>query len=62
MGAEDFAFYLPPQGGVSGVIFSLGVESDAYIHNPHFDFGSKALEPGILMMANLALAVLGGGQ
>jgi amidohydrolase len=62
MGAEDFAFYLPPQGGVPGVIFSLGVECDAYIHNPHFDFGSKALEPGILMMANLALAVLGGGQ
>ncbi len=56
MGAEDFAFYLEDQGGVPGVIFGLGIETDANGHSPHFDFGSAGLEPGILMLANIALS------
>jgi amidohydrolase len=58
MGGEDFAFYLADQGGAPGVIFSLGVESRENLHSARFDFGAAALEPGILMMANLALASL----
>jgi len=58
MGAEDFAFYLPEQGGVPGVIFHMGVETDANLHTSRFDFGSAALEPAILMMANVALKAL----
>jgi metal-dependent amidase/aminoacylase/carboxypeptidase family protein len=60
MGGEDFAFYLPEQGGVPGAMFFLGVESDEGLHTPRFDFGSAALESGILMMANLALGFLSG--
>lgn len=59
MGAEDFAFYLADQGGVPGVIFSLGVETDVNLHTARFDFGSAALETGILMMANVALRAAG---
>ena len=55
MGAEDFAFFLADQGGVPGVIFGLAVESQANLHTSRFDFGSAALEPGILTMANVAL-------
>jgi len=58
MGAEDFAFYLPDQGGVPGVIFQLGVGTTENLHTARFDFGSKALEPGILMLANVALEAL----
>jgi len=58
MGGEDFAFYLPEQGGVPGVIFQLGVGAESGLHTARFDFGSEALEPGILMMANLALRAL----
>jgi amidohydrolase len=60
MGAEDFAYYLTEQGGVPGVLFWLGVETDAGMHTSRFDFGSEALEPGILMMANCALRFLQG--
>ncbi len=59
MGAEDFAFYLPEQGGVPGVIFHLGVECGANLHTSRFDFGSEALRPGILVMANVACSALG---
>jgi amidohydrolase/hippurate hydrolase len=62
MGAEDFAFYLSDQGGVPGVLFQLGVGSDAGLHSARFDFGSAALGPGILMMANVALRALEGGE
>jgi len=61
MGGEDFAFYLTDQGGVPGCIFRLGVESNANLHSARFDFGSEALEPGILMMVNVALRYLMGG-
>jgi amidohydrolase len=60
MGGEDFSFYLSDQGGAPGVIFRLGVESRAHLHSARFDFGSAALEPGILVMVNLALAFLCG--
>ncbi len=58
MGGEDFAFYLHEQGGAPGAIFGLGVESDERLHTSRFDFGSEALEPGILMLVNLALRAL----
>lgn len=61
MGSEDFAFYLESQGGVPGVKFSLGVDSPASLHGPHFDFGHEALEPGILMMCNTAVQFLERG-
>jgi amidohydrolase len=61
MGAEDFAYYLPEQGGVPGALFFLGVETDANLHSSRFDFGSAGLEPGILMLANTALRFLGKG-
>jgi len=60
MGAEDFSFYLEEQGGVPGCLFRLGVETDETIHTSGFDFGSAALEPGMLMMANVAIAYLSG--
>ena len=60
MGAEDFSFYLTEQGGVPGVMFSIGIESKENHHTSRFDFGSVALEPGILMMANLAARFLEG--
>jgi len=67
MGAEDFSFYLKDQGGAPGVMFALGVETDETLHTPRFDFGSAALEPGILMMAGVAIRALdalasAGGQ
>jgi len=62
MGGEDFAFYLTEQGGVPGCIFRLGVESDANLHTPRFDFGSAALEPGILMLPICALLYLSDGE
>jgi len=58
MTSEDFSFYLEDQGGVPGVIFGLGVGTNVGLHNPHFDFGSEALEPGILLMCNIALQFL----
>lgn len=58
MTSEDFSFYLEEQGGVPGVIFGLGVGTDAGLHNPHFDFGSVALEPGIMLLCNMALQFL----
>jgi amidohydrolase len=62
MGAEDFAFFLSDQGGVPGCIFRLGVASDENLHTSRFDFGSEALEPGILMMVNTALRFLAAGN
>jgi amidohydrolase len=58
MGAEDFAFYMADQGGVPGVMFRLGVESSENGHTSRFDFGEEAVEPAILMMANVALKAL----
>jgi amidohydrolase len=60
MGGEDFSYYQTEQGGVPGCLFHLGVECDAPLHSPQFDFGSAALAPGILLMANLALQYLEG--
>ncbi len=60
MGGEDFAFYLTAQGGVPGCMFRLGVETDENLHTSRFDFGSKALDTGILMMTNSALRFLHG--
>jgi amidohydrolase len=62
MGSEDFAFYLPDQGGVPGVLFRLGVGGKAGLHTARFDFGSAALEPGILMLGNVALRALERGE
>jgi hippurate hydrolase len=62
MGAEDFAFYLKEQGGVHGAMFSLGVECNENLHTARFNFGSAALEPGILMLANVALRALARRQ
>jgi amidohydrolase len=61
MGAEDFGCYLEEQGGVPGCLFRLGVETDESVHSARFDFGHQALEPGILMMSNLAIRYLSGG-
>jgi len=61
MGAEDFGCYLEEQGGVPGCLFRLGVETDDPVHSARFDFGHRALEPGILMMSNLAIRCLSGG-
>jgi len=58
MGGEDFSQYLEEQGGVPGCMFRLGVETDAPIHTAKFDFGQAALEPGILMMSNVAIRYL----
>jgi amidohydrolase len=55
MASEDFAYYLPDQGGAPGVMFQLGIETHENHHTPRFDFGSAALEPGILMMVNVAV-------
>jgi amidohydrolase len=60
MASEDFAFYLPDQGGAPGAMFQLGIETKENHHTPRFDFGSAALEPGILMMANVALRAAAG--
>ncbi len=60
MGAEDFSFYLREQGGVPGCLFWLGVDCDAPIHSPTFDFGVEGLRSGILMMANIAIRFLSG--
>lgn len=54
MGAEDFAFYLPDQGGVPGVIFKVGTGCMENLHTPRFDFGTAALRPAVLLMANIA--------
>jgi amidohydrolase len=61
MGAEDFSYYLADQGGVPGAMFSIGIESDENHHTSRFDFGSAAIEPGILMLANLAVLFLARG-
>ncbi len=60
MASEDFAFYLPDQGGAPGAMFQLGIETKENHHTPRFDFGSAALEPGILMMLNVALRAAAG--
>jgi amidohydrolase len=59
MASEDFAFYLPDQGGVPGVMFQLGIGTHVNHHTSRFDFGSAALEPGILMMVNVAIRAAG---
>lgn len=58
MGAEDFAFYLEEQGGVPGCMFRLGLVTNTPVHTGSFDFGHEPLEPGILMMTNVALRFL----
>jgi hippurate hydrolase len=60
MGGEDFAFYLEDNGGVPGAIFRLGIETTAPGHGPRFDFGHKALVPGMRMMAGVAVEFLLG--
>ncbi len=55
MASEDFAFYLPDQGGAPGAMFQLGIETKENHHTPRFDFGTAALEPGILVLLNVAL-------
>ena len=60
MGADDFSYYLPEQGGVPGCIVRLGIETDQPLHTEGFDFGHESLEPGILLLGNACLAVLRG--
>jgi amidohydrolase len=60
MGAEDFAFYLQK---APGALIYLGVnpnpdEPYPSLHNPRYNFGDGPLEPGIKVMANLALRFL----
>jgi amidohydrolase len=62
MGGEDFSYYLLEQGGVPGCMFRLGVETDVAVHTSMFDFGDRALEPGILMMSNIAIEFLSGNK
>jgi amidohydrolase len=58
MGAEDFAFYLQK---VPGAMLMLGLgEGWPALHNPEFDFNDRALEPGIVTLAALALQTLAG--
>jgi amidohydrolase len=53
MGAEDFAFYLER---VPGAYLRLGLgEEWPPLHSAGFDFNDRALEPGIIVMAGLAL-------
>jgi amidohydrolase len=55
-GAEDFAFYLQR---VPGAMLMLGLgEGWTALHNPEFDFNDRALEPGMLTLAALALESL----
>jgi amidohydrolase len=54
MGAEDFAYYLPAQGGVPGVIFRMGTESEENLHTARYDFGRAALRPAVVLMSSLA--------
>jgi amidohydrolase len=57
MGAEDFAFYLER---VPGALLRLGLgEEWPPLHAAGFDFNDKALEPGIVTLAGLALAACG---
>ncbi len=60
MGSEDFSYYLEEQGGVPGCLFRLGTGGKSFVHTPTFDFGHVALEPGILMMTNVAIQYLAG--
>ncbi len=55
-GAEDFSFYLRK---VPGAMLMLGLgEGWTALHNPEFDFNDRALEPGMLALAALALQTL----
>jgi hippurate hydrolase len=55
-GAEDFSFYLRK---VPGAMLMLGLgEGWTALHNPEFDFNDRALEPGMLTLAALALQTL----
>ena len=58
MGGEDFAFYTADQGGVPGVMFRMGTGRKEKGHTCRYDFGEEGLEPGILLMANVALRAL----
>jgi hippurate hydrolase len=61
MGGEDFSFYLEEQGGVPGCIFRLGLGGEHPLHHERFDFNDAAIEPGCLLLANVALRFLGQG-
>ena len=40
-------------------MFQLGIGTHVNHHTSRFDFGSAALEPGILMMVNVAIRAAG---
>lgn len=55
--AEDFAYYLEK---APGAFFFLGVNPDANmpyppLHSPKYNFSDEAIEPGIRLMAHLAV-------
>jgi hippurate hydrolase len=56
MGAEDFSYYLER---VPGAMMRLGLgEGSPNLHNPHFDFDDRAVEPGIAALSALAVEYL----
>jgi amidohydrolase len=63
MGADDFSYYLSEQGGVPGCMIRLGVESEAALHTAEFDFGRRAIGPGLRLLAACCLELMaeGGG-
>ena len=62
MGGEDFSYYLQ---SAPGAIFRLGIgrrgeAHPAPLHNPRYDFNDEAIEPGIKVLAAVALRCLDG--
>ncbi len=61
MGADDFSFYLSEQGGVPGCMIRLGVETEAALHTAEFDFGQRAIGPGLRLLAACCLELMAEG-
>ena len=61
MGADDFSYYLSEQGGVPGCMIRLGVETEAALHTAEFDFGHRAIGPGLRLLAACCLELMAGG-
>ncbi len=60
MGGEDFSYFLQ---AVPGAMFRLGVgrpgvSDPTPLHNPRFNFNDEAMEPGIAVLASVALRFL----
>jgi amidohydrolase len=55
MGGEDFAYYLQKY---PGAMFRIGVGPNPSAHSDTYNFSDDALDPGMRMMAGLAVEVL----